>query len=127
MAVLGYGIISSALGRRIGVEQTAFCVISGLLVRRLRERRSYISGSLVVALSTGACVFSQTYGAEPGDSTSATPTRGRSGYAWTGPAVRFRRVRRGVVVSAVPAAFAAGTALVVIAATCPTRWDGARC
>ena len=34
---------------------------AGLLVQRLGERRIYISGLLIVALSTGACAFAQTY------------------------------------------------------------------
>ena len=34
---------------------------AGLLVQRLGERRVYISGLLIVALSTGACAFAQTY------------------------------------------------------------------
>ncbi len=34
---------------------------AGLLVQRLGERRVYISGLVIVALSTGACAFAQTY------------------------------------------------------------------
>ena len=34
---------------------------SGLLVQRLGERRVYLSGLLIVAVSTGACAFAQTY------------------------------------------------------------------
>ena len=34
---------------------------AGLLVQRLGERRIYISGLLIVALSTAACAFAQTY------------------------------------------------------------------
>ena len=34
---------------------------AGLLVQRLGERRVYISGLLIVALSTAACAFAQTY------------------------------------------------------------------
>ncbi|WP_246133528.1 MFS transporter [Mycobacterium helveticum] len=79
MIALGYGIISPVMpsfARTFGVSINAvtflvtvfslsrlcFAPISGLLVQRLGERRIYISGLLVVALSTGACAFSQTYG-----------------------------------------------------------------
>ena len=34
---------------------------AGLLVQRLGERRVYISGLLIVAVSTGACAFAETY------------------------------------------------------------------
>ena len=34
---------------------------AGLLVQRLGERRVYVSGLLIVAVSTGACAFAQTY------------------------------------------------------------------
>ncbi|MFY2861721.1 MFS transporter [Mycobacterium sp. THU-M104] len=79
MIALGYGVISPvmpAFARTFGVSVNAvtflvtvfslsrlcFAPISGLLVQRLGERRIYISGLLVVAVSTGACAFSQTYG-----------------------------------------------------------------
>jgi MFS family permease len=78
MIALGYGIISPALpsfARTFGVSITAvtflvtvfslsrlcFAPISGLLTQRLGERRIYIGGLLIVALSTGACAFSQAY------------------------------------------------------------------
>lgn len=78
MIALGYGIISPALpsfARTFGVSITAvtflvtvfsvsrlcFAPISGLLTQRLGERRIYIGGLLVVALSTAACAFSQAY------------------------------------------------------------------
>jgi MFS family permease len=78
MIALGYGVVSPALptfARTFGVSikavtflVTAFSVarlcfapVSGLLAQRLGERRIYIGGLLVVALSTTACAFSQTY------------------------------------------------------------------
>lgn len=78
MIALGYGIISPAMptfARTFGVSITAvtfvvtvfslsrlcFAPISGLLAQRLGERRIYIAGLLVVALSTAACAFSQAY------------------------------------------------------------------
>ncbi|MEY8017479.1 MFS transporter [Mycobacterium servetii] len=78
MIALGYGVISPVMpsfARTFGVSINAvtflvtvfslsrlcFAPVSGLLVQRLGERRIYISGLLVVALSTGACAFSQTY------------------------------------------------------------------
>ena len=45
------------LRRDAAVLRTA----SGLLVQRLGERRIYVSGLLIVAVSTGACAFAQTY------------------------------------------------------------------
>jgi len=78
MIALGYGVISPVMpsfARTFGVSINAvtflvtvfslsrlcFAPISGLLVQRMGERRIYISGLLVVALSTAACAFSQTY------------------------------------------------------------------
>ncbi len=78
MIALGYGVISPAMpsfARTFGVSIEAvtflvtvfslsrlcFAPVSGLLVQRLGERRIYIGGLLVVALSTMACAFSQTY------------------------------------------------------------------
>ncbi|MBO0866188.1 MAG: MFS transporter [Mycobacterium sp.] len=75
---LGYGVISPVLpayARTFGVSIDAatfvitvfslarlcFAPVSGLLVQRLGERRIYISGLLVVALSTAACAFAQSY------------------------------------------------------------------
>ncbi|MBV8930905.1 MAG: MFS transporter, partial [Mycobacteriaceae bacterium] len=75
---LGYGVVSPVLpqyARHFGVSIaaatfviTAFAVmrlcfapVSGLLVQRLGERRVYVSGILIVALSTGACAFAETY------------------------------------------------------------------
>lgn len=75
---LGYGVVSPVLpqfARDFGVSisaatfvVTAFAVMrlcfapaSGLLVQRLGERRIYVSGLLIVAMSTGACAFAQTY------------------------------------------------------------------
>jgi MFS family permease len=78
MIALGYGVVSPVMpsfARTFGVSITAvaflitvfslsrlcFAPVSGLLVQRLGERRIYIGGLLVVALSTIACAFSQTY------------------------------------------------------------------
>ena len=78
MIALGYGVISPAMpsfARTFGVSIEAvtflvtvfslsrlcFAPVSGLLVQRLGERRIYIGGLLVVAWSTMACAFSQTY------------------------------------------------------------------
>jgi MFS family permease len=78
MVALGYGVISPALpsfARSFGVSIKAvtflvtvfslsrlcFAPISGQLVQRLGERRIYIGGMLIVAVSTGACAFSQAY------------------------------------------------------------------
>ncbi|MEE6139838.1 MFS transporter [Mycobacterium sp. 050128] len=79
MIALGYGVVSPALptfARTFGVSIKAvtflitafslarlcFAPVSGLLAQRLGERRIYIVGLLIVALSTAACAFSQTYG-----------------------------------------------------------------
>ncbi|HEX5252929.1 MAG TPA: MFS transporter [Mycobacterium sp.] len=78
MIALGYGVISPALptfARTFGVSIKAvtflvtvfslsrlcFAPISGLLTERLGERRIYIGGLLIVAVSTAACAFSQAY------------------------------------------------------------------
>ena len=78
MVALGYGVVSPAMpafARTFGVSIEAvtffvtvfslsrlcFAPVSGLLVQRLGERRIYIGGLLVVAVSTMACAFSQTY------------------------------------------------------------------
>ncbi|HEV7422949.1 MAG TPA: MFS transporter [Mycobacterium sp.] len=75
---LGYGVVAPVLpqyARNFGVSIsaatfviTAFALMrlcaapaSGVLVQRLGERRIYISGLLIVAVSTGACAFAQTY------------------------------------------------------------------
>jgi MFS family permease len=78
MAALGYGVISPTMptfARTFGVSIEAvtflvtvfslsrlcFAPVSGLLVQRLGERRIYISGLLIVGLTTAACAFSQAY------------------------------------------------------------------
>ena len=78
MVALGYGVVAPVLpqyARHFGVSIsaatfiiTAFALMrlvsappAGLLVQRLGERRVYISGLVIVALSTGACAFAQTY------------------------------------------------------------------
>ncbi|MDY6999933.1 MAG: MFS transporter [Actinomycetota bacterium] len=78
VVALGYGVVAPVLpqyARHFGVSIsaatfviTAFAVMrlagappAGLLVQRLGERRIYLSGLLIVALSTGACAFAQTY------------------------------------------------------------------
>ena len=75
---LGYGVVSPVLpqyARNFGVSISAatfvisafaamrlcFAPVSGVLVQRLGERRVYVAGILIVALSTGACAFAQTY------------------------------------------------------------------
>lgn len=75
---LGYGVVAPVLpqyARDFGVSISAatfvitafalmrlcFAPASGLLVQRLGERRIYVSGLLIVALSTGACAFAQGY------------------------------------------------------------------
>ena len=75
---LGYGVVSPVLpqyARNFGVSITAatfvitafalmrlcFAPVSGVLVQRLGERRVYVTGILIVSLSTGACAFAQTY------------------------------------------------------------------
>ncbi len=75
---LGYGVVSPVLpqyARNFGVTISAatfvitafaamrlcFAPVSGLLVQRLGERRVYVTGILIVSLSTGACAFAQNY------------------------------------------------------------------
>ncbi len=75
---LGYGVVSPVLpqyARNFGVSIsaatfviTAFAVMrlcfapaTGLLIQRLGERRVYVTGILIVAVTTGACAFAQTY------------------------------------------------------------------
>lgn len=75
---LGYGVVAPVLpqlARHFGVSIsaatfviTAFAVMrlvaappAGLLIQRLGERRIYVSGVLIVALSTGACAVAQSY------------------------------------------------------------------
>ena len=75
---LGYGVVSPVLpqyARHFGVSIsaatfviTAFAVMrlaaatpAGWLVSRLGERRVYINGLLIVAVSTAVCAFAQTY------------------------------------------------------------------
>ncbi|MGV0795266.1 MFS transporter [Mycolicibacterium sp. XJ1819] len=78
VVALGYGVVAPVLpqyARHFGVSIsaatfviTAFALMrliaappAGLLVQRMGERRVYISGLLIVALSTAACAFAQTY------------------------------------------------------------------
>lgn len=75
---LGYGFVSPILpqfARSFGVSISAatflvtafalmrlcFAPATGVLVQRLGERRIYVSGLLVVAVSTAACAFAETY------------------------------------------------------------------
>ena len=75
---LGYGVVAPVLpqlARHFGVSLsaatfiiTAFAAMrlcaappTGVLVQRLGERRVYVSGLVIVALSTGACAFVHTY------------------------------------------------------------------
>lgn len=75
---LGFGIVAPALPQfatEFGVGELAasavistfagmrlvFAPASGLLVQKLGERPVYLSGLLIVALSTGACALAQTY------------------------------------------------------------------
>jgi MFS family permease len=75
---LGYGVVAPVLpqlARHFGVSIsaatfviTAFAVMrllaappTGFLVQRLGERRIYVSGVLIVAVSTAACAFAHTY------------------------------------------------------------------
>ena len=75
---LGYGVVSPVLpqyARNFGVSISAatfvitafaamrlcFAPPTGLLIQRLGERRVYVSGILIVAVTTGACAFAQTY------------------------------------------------------------------
>lgn len=78
VVALGYGVVAPVLpqyARHFGVSIsaatfviTAFAVMrlvgappAGFLVQRLGERRVYISGLIIVALSTAACAFAETY------------------------------------------------------------------
>lgn len=78
VVALGYGVVAPVLpqyARNFGVSIsaatfviTAFALMrlvgappAGMLVQRFGERRIYVSGLLIVALSTGACAFAQTY------------------------------------------------------------------
>lgn len=78
VVALGYGVVAPVLpqyARHFGVSIsaatfviTAFAVMrlvaappAGLLVQRIGERRVYVSGLVIVALSTGACAFAETY------------------------------------------------------------------
>jgi ACDE family multidrug resistance protein len=78
VAALGYGVVSPVLpvyARTFGVSIDAvtfaitlfsvmrlfFAPPSGLLVQRLGERPVYVSGLVIVAVSTGMCAFVQTY------------------------------------------------------------------
>jgi len=75
---LGYGVVAPVLpayARNFGVSISAatfvitafaamrliFAPPSGLLVQKLGERRVYLTGLLIVALSTLACAFAETY------------------------------------------------------------------
>jgi MFS family permease len=75
---LGYGVVAPVLpqyARNFGVSISAatfvitafslmrliFAPPSGMLVQRLGERRVYLSGLLIVAVSTLACTFSESY------------------------------------------------------------------
>ncbi|MBU3750496.1 MAG: MFS transporter [Mycobacterium sp.] len=79
IVALGYGLVAPVLpdlARHFGVSIsaatfiiTAFALMrllaappTGALVQRLGERRIYISGLVIVAVTTGACAFAQTYG-----------------------------------------------------------------
>ena len=78
VVALGYGVVAPVLpqyARHFGVTIsaatfviTAFALMrlvaappAGFLVQRLGERRVYISGLIIVALSTAACAFAHTY------------------------------------------------------------------
>ncbi|MCG5434312.1 MFS transporter [Mycobacterium sp. MYCO198283] len=79
VVALGYGVVAPVLpqyARNFGVSIsaatfviTAFAMMrlvgaapAGLLVQRWGERRIYITGLLIVAVSTGACAFADSYG-----------------------------------------------------------------
>ncbi|MEO6795320.1 MAG: MFS transporter [Mycobacterium sp.] len=79
LIALGYGVVSPVLpvyARHFGVSISAttflitvfalarlcFAPVSGLMVQRLGERRVYVTGLLVVSVSTTACAFVQSYG-----------------------------------------------------------------
>lgn len=78
VVALGYGVVAPVLpqyARHFGVSIaaatfviTAFAIMrlagappAGFLVQRLGERRVYIGGLIIVALSTGACALADTY------------------------------------------------------------------
>jgi MFS family permease len=78
VVALGYGVVAPVLpqyARHFGVTISAATFVisafalmrlvaappAGLLVQRWGERRVYISGLLIVALSTAACAFAETY------------------------------------------------------------------
>ena len=78
IVALGYGLVAPVLpdlARHFGVSIaaatfviTAFAIMrlvaappAGLLVQRLGERRIYFSGLIIVAITTVACAFAQTY------------------------------------------------------------------
>jgi MFS family permease len=75
---LGYGVVAPVLpayARHFGVSISAatfvitafalmrlcFAPASGMLIQRLGERRIYVWGLLIVAVTTGACAFAQSY------------------------------------------------------------------
>lgn len=75
---IGYGVVAPVLpqyARNFGVSisaatfvVTAFAIMrlvgappAGLLIQRFGERKVYLTGLLIVALSTAACAFAQTY------------------------------------------------------------------
>lgn len=78
VVALGYGVVAPVLpqyARHFGVSIsaatfviTAFALMrliaappAGMLVQKVGERRVYVSGLVIVALSTGACAFAETY------------------------------------------------------------------
>lgn len=78
LIAIGYGVVAPVLtqyARHFGVSIaaatfviTAFALMrlvgappAGLLIQRFGERRVYISGLLIVAVSTAACAFAETY------------------------------------------------------------------
>lgn len=61
---LGFGVgiaAASAIVSAFALMRLLFAPVSGRLVQRLGERRVYLSGLLIVAVSTGASAFAQTY------------------------------------------------------------------
>lgn len=58
----GVGIAAaSAIVSAFALMRLLFAPASGRLVQKLGERRVYLAGILIVALSTGACALAQTY------------------------------------------------------------------
>ncbi|MDJ0361196.1 MFS transporter [Rhodococcus sp. H29-C3] len=58
----GVGVVAaSAVISVFAAMRLLFAPASGLLVQKLGERPVYLAGLLIVAASTGACAFSQTY------------------------------------------------------------------